>query len=73
MSWDVLRRALGYASIGASKVAAKRAWKSENYVTSTLSAAEAGMWAESAKNLLGPEIGEMLPDKSETGKADKKE
>ena len=47
--------------MGAAKVAAKRAWESDSYVTSTLSAAEAGMWAEAAKNLLGPEIGEVLP------------
>ena len=49
---DMLKRALGYASIGAAKVAAKRAWESESYVESAISAAEAGMWAESAKNLL---------------------
>jgi hypothetical protein len=48
----MIKRMLGYASLGAAKVAAKRAWKSESYVESTISAAEAGMWAESAKNLL---------------------
>jgi hypothetical protein len=58
---DALRRSLAYASLGAAKVAAKRAWESDSYVTSTLSAAEAGMWTEAAKNLLGPEIGEVLP------------
>ena len=53
---DMLRRALGYASIGAAKVAAKRAWESESYLESAISAAEAGMWAESAKNLLEGEL-----------------
>ena len=57
---DTLRRSLAYASLGAAKVAAKRAWESDSYVTSTLSAAEAGMWAEAAKNLLGLEIEEVL-------------
>lgn len=49
---DIPKRALGYACIGAAKVAAKRAWESDSYVESAISAAEAGMWAESAKNLL---------------------
>ena len=49
---DTLKRALGYASLGAAKVAAKRVWESDSYVESAISAAEAGMWAESAKNLL---------------------
>ena len=49
---DIFKRALGYASLGAAKVAAKRAWESDSYVESSISAAEAGMWAESAKNLL---------------------
>ena len=57
----IIKRMLGYGSIGAAKVATKRAWESKSYIESSLSAAEAGMWAEAAKNLLGPEIGEVLP------------
>ena len=49
---ETIKRILGYASIGAAKVAAKRAWESEEYIESSISAAEAGMWAETAKNLL---------------------
>jgi hypothetical protein len=57
----IMKRALGYASIGAAKVAAKRAWHSEDYLESSISAAEAGMWAEGAKNLLGDEIEKVIP------------
>jgi hypothetical protein len=49
---------LGYASLGAAKVAAKRAWESEDYVESALSASEAGIWAESAQILLAEEFEE---------------
>jgi len=59
----IIKRSLAYASIGAAKVAAKRAWNSEDYVESSISAAEAGMWAESAKNLLR---GEFEDGESET-------
>ena len=59
---DLLRRALGYASIGAAKVAAKRAWESESYVESAISAAEAGMWAESANNLLQGEFNKEIKE-----------
>ena len=62
---DMLKRALGYASIGAAKVAAKRAWESESYLESAISAAEAGMWAESAKNLLEGELMEAIEEKRE--------
>ena len=62
---DIIRRALAYGSIGAGKVAARRAWESKDYTTSILSSAETGMWFESAKNLLGPDIGELLPGKIE--------
>ncbi len=48
----MIKRALAFASIGAAKVAARRAWESESYTESAISAAEAGLWAESAKNLL---------------------
>lgn len=50
-----LSRIVGYASLGAGKVAAKRAWESEEYVESALSAAEAGMWLEAARDLLESE------------------
>ena len=62
---DIIRRALAYGSIGAGKVAARRAWESKDYAESILSSAEAGMWFESAKNLLGPEIEKLLPEKDE--------
>jgi hypothetical protein len=64
----IIKRALGYASIGAAKVATKRAWESESYVESALSAAEAGMWAESAKNLLSSEIKKFIPQTPQSGK-----
>ena len=50
-------RILGYASIGAGKVAAKRAWESEDYLESAISAAEAGMWIEAGTDLLAEEFG----------------
>jgi hypothetical protein len=49
---DILKRILGYASIGAGKVAARRAWKSDGYIDSAMSSAEAGLWFEAATNLL---------------------
>ena len=68
---DIIRRALAYGSIGAGKVAARRAWESKDYTTSILSSAEAGMWFESAKNLLGPEIDKLLPGKTEKNDGEK--
>ncbi len=49
---ELIERLLGYASAGAGKVAARRAWESEGYIESALSAAEAGMWMEAAADLL---------------------
>ena len=61
---SMFKRMLGYASLGAAKVAAKRALESDSYVESSLSAAEAGMWAESAKNILSSEFSkDKEPDK----------
>ena len=61
---DTLKRVLGYASLGAAKVAAKRAWESDSYVESAISAAEAGMWAESAKNLLESSVDPKKDEKN---------
>jgi hypothetical protein len=44
-----------------AKETARRAWKSESLVDSAVFAAQTGMLAEAASNLLGPEIGEVLP------------
>lgn len=52
----VIRRMLGYATLGVASVSARRAWESENYLESALSAAETGMWAEAARNLLEGEL-----------------
>ncbi|MEW6664145.1 MAG: hypothetical protein AB1512_02845 [Thermodesulfobacteriota bacterium] len=49
----VIRRMLGYATIGAATVSARRAWESDGYLESAISAAETGLWAEAARNLLG--------------------
>jgi hypothetical protein len=57
----MVRRILGYATIGVAKETARRAWKSESLVDSAVFAAQTGMLAEAANNLLGPEIGEVLP------------
>jgi hypothetical protein len=48
----IVKRAFGYGAVGAAKVAARRAWESQRYGKSVLSGAEAGFWAESARNLL---------------------
>ena len=48
----ILRRMFGYATIGAAKVAGKRAWESEEYIESAMHAAEAGLWVEAARILL---------------------
>ena len=58
----MIRRMLGYATVGAAKETAKRAWKSESLVDSAVFAAQTGMLAEAAKNLLGPEVGQVLPE-----------
>jgi hypothetical protein len=58
----MIRRMLGYATVGATKETAKRAWKSESLVDSAVFAAQTGMLAEAAKNLLGPEIGDVMPE-----------
>jgi hypothetical protein len=56
LKMGIMKRIFGYSSIGAAKVAAKRAWESEDYLESALSAAEAGMWGEAARNLLEGEF-----------------
>ena len=52
----IIRRMLGYATLGVATVSARRAWESEDYLESALSAAETGMWAEAARNLLEGEF-----------------
>ena len=59
----MVRRILGYATIGAAKETARRAWKSESLVDSAVFAAQTGMLAEAAKNLLGPEAEKLLPER----------
>jgi hypothetical protein len=58
----IMRRMLGYATIGAATVSARRALESDDYLESALSAVETGLWAETARNLLGPEWDELLED-----------
>ena len=58
----LLRKGLGFATLGAAKVAAKRAWESEDYIESALSAAEAGFWADASMNWLE---GEFDPEEEE--------
>ena len=53
-----LKKILGYASLGAAKVAAKRAWESEDYLESMISSVETGFWAEAGKNFLSGEFSE---------------
>lgn len=59
----MIKRVLGYASLGVAKESARRSWESRDYVDSAFSAAEAGLMIEAAKNLLGPEFKESLLDK----------
>ena len=63
----IVKRAFGYGAVGAAKVAARRAWESKRYGKSALSAAEAGFWAESARNLLEGEetfwVPRRMPDR----------
>jgi hypothetical protein len=58
----IMRRMLGYATIGAATVSARRALESDDYLESALSAVETGLWAETARNLLEPEWDEMAQD-----------
>jgi hypothetical protein len=58
----MIRRMLGYATIGVATVSARRAWESEDYLESALSAAETGLWAEAAGNLLEHEWDELPED-----------
>jgi hypothetical protein len=55
----ILRRVLGYATLGAASVSARRALESDEYLESALSAAETGLWAEAAANLLETERDEQ--------------
>lgn len=51
-----LKKALGYASIGAAKVAGERALRSDDYLESMISAVEAGFWVEAGRNFLKREF-----------------
>ncbi|MBI4775980.1 MAG: hypothetical protein HY788_17705 [Deltaproteobacteria bacterium] len=51
----LIRRILGYGTLGAAKVAAERALRSDEYIESSLSAAEAGLLLEAAAEFLSDE------------------
>ena len=59
---SVLKRVLAYASLGAAKVAGEQALRSDEYIDSALSAAEAGLWVEAARNLLEEDFFEEEED-----------
>ncbi len=58
----VLARILGYGTLGAAKVSARRAWESDDYVESALTAAQAGVLAEAARELLTWDDSDIPPE-----------
>jgi len=67
----MVRRILGYATIGVAKESARRALESKSYIESGVFAAQTGVLAEAAKNLLGPEAEKLLPERPEKERSEK--
>ena len=60
----ILSRILGYGTLGAAKVSARRAWESDDYIESAITAAQAGVLLEAARDLLEEEPIE-IPEEDE--------
>ena len=52
----MIKRMLGYATLGAAKESARRTWESRDYIESGITAAQTGVLMEAARNLFEGEF-----------------